>query len=516
MLTTEVPMPTDLASQIMTRISMFAEHVNDKLDDWRAPSSPRAMRALEEAVAEGVRSLADDIVGDILEAQLSEPEFQATACAAAKASGRYRHNGGRNVAVTLLGGSKRRFRVPYVKPDRRGLVGRPRGSGRRGEGGSGLYPTLAALGIADGFTPALAAEICRQVTDSESVRVGRQALARRGIDLGHKQTLRIVGKVGQRTVAQREQWLHERLEQAPVDGGLLAGKRVLISTDGGRCRLRVPAKSGRRRAKTGHRGYKAPWQEPKLLVIYVLDDKGKVECSFRPVIDGTMGDCDAMFRMLLGYLKGLGAHEAAELVVVADGARWIWDRVDALATGLGIPRDRVIEVLDWYHAMETLHTIANIPAGWSESRRKRWLGQARKQLRAGRIDALAEHIGALVVGRRAKKVQAHVGYFTKNAHRMQYAAFRERHIPLGSGAMESAVRRVVNLRLKSNAKFWLAENAEAMLLLRSYSKAGRFDDLIDWSFAKAVPWWCTAPPSLIHSAPAALHEEPYDALHEAA
>ena len=62
----------------------------------------------------------------------------------------------------------------------------------------------------------------------------------------------------------------------------------------------------------------------------------------------------------------------------------------------------------------------------------------------------------------------------------------------------------------------LAENAEAMLLLRSYSKAGRFDDLIDWSFAKAVPWWCTAPPPLIHTAPAALHEEPYDALHEAA
>ena len=64
--------------------------------------------------------------------------------------------------------------------------------------------------------------------------------------------------------------------------------------------------------------------------------------------------------------------------------------------------------------------------------------------------------------------------------------------------MESAVRRVVNLRMKSNAKFWLVENAQAMLLMRSYLKAGRFDDLIDWSGAMAVPWWCPEPPELLH------------------
>ncbi len=35
----------------------------------------------------------------------------------------------------------------------------------------------------------------------------------------------------------------------------------------------------------------------------------------------------------------------------------------------------------------------------------------------------------------------------------------------------------------------LRENAEGMLLLRSYLKAGRFDDIIDWSIAKAADWW---------------------------
>ena len=62
-------------------------------------------------------------------------------------------------------------------------------------------------------------------------------------------------------------------------------------------------------------------------------------------------------------------------------------------------------------------------------------------------------------------------------------------LPLGSGAIESAVRRVVNLRLKGNAKYWIEEDAEHMLLLRSYLKTGRFDDLFDWSLAEASRWW---------------------------
>ena len=82
---------------------------------------------------------------------------------------------------------------------------------------------------------------------------------------------------------------------------------------------------------------------------------------------------------------------------------------------------------------------------------------------------------------------------------MQYASFKAINAPCGSGAVESMIRRVVNLRMKGNAKFWLAENAEIMLLLRSYLKAGRFDDLLDWSLAANASWW----PPAIATAPVA-------------
>ena len=82
---------------------------------------------------------------------------------------------------------------------------------------------------------------------------------------------------------------------------------------------------------------------------------------------------------------------------------------------------------------------------------------------------------------------------------------RRRRRPIGSGAAESAVRRVINLRLKGNSKFWREENAEGMLLLRSYLKAGRFDDLVAWSSSASNRWW----ESLAWQDPLGL-----DALHE--
>lgn len=52
----------------------------------------------------------------------------------------------------------------------------------------------------------------------------------------------------------------------------------------------------------------------------------------------------------------------------------------------------------------------------------------------------------------------------------------------GSGAVESAVRRIVHLRFKSNATYWLEPNAEAVLHLRAVLKAGRWDELASHVF----------------------------------
>ncbi len=487
-------MPANLPEQVASILARHEERIQERLGEWEQIETPAEFSAFQLELQAMSRETDDLVAAAVLIGRLADPAFQTRAVAAAQMAGgrKLRSGGAREVSVTLLGGTTIRVTVPYLKPDRRKRPGRKRKSGRRGKGGVGLYPTLAALGIWFGVSPALAGEIARQVADSDSVRSARAALARRGIDLGHKQTLRVVNHVSHRMVGQRQRWFEHVLRANRRTGGPLAGRRVVIGTDGGRCRMRIPARCGRRRKKTRHRGYQTPWQEPKVLVIYILDARGRIDHAFRPVYDATMGDCNAVFSMLVAYLRALGGHLAQQLVVVGDGAKWIWERVAELAAAVGIKSHKVVEVLDWYHAVETLHEISRIPARWGKTRRKQWMKRAVRLLRAGDIDGVVQHIESLAVGRRAKKVSAHIPYFTRNAHRMQYKRFRALKIPLGSGAIESAVRRIVNLRLKSVSKFWLEANAEGMLLLRSYLKAGRFDDLYEWSLRAAVPWWIDA------------------------
>lgn len=458
-----------------------------KVDEWLGASDAVAFRAMELELAALGREVGDDVAADILRAITSDVKFQAATSLAARTHTGMRSGGQRTVAVTLLGGTKVQVQVEYIKPNYRTGDRRRRRKKGRGTGGAGCYPALMALGIAYGVTPALGGEICRQVADSDSVRAGRAALDRRGIDLGHQRTLRIVNHFSHRAVEQRNRWLQRACEQAAARGPL-AGCRVAIATDGGRVRERK-VKPGRRNAKTRHHRYDAPWREPKLLTIYVVDAKGKVVDSFRPIYDGTMGDCDVVFAMLLGYLKALGAHEAKQLIILGDGAKWIWERVGALAAGLGVASDRIKQVVDWCHAVQTLFKIAEARTHWKGSEKDTWIRRAKRHLHKGDIDNLLAAIDALAVGRGAKAVLEHRDYFDRNRDRMQYAAFEKASIPTGSGAIESAVRRVINMRLKSNGMFWIETNVEGMLLLRSYLKADHFDSLVDWSAASAAPWW---------------------------
>ena len=57
-------------------------------------------------------------------------------------------------------------------------------------------------------------------------------------------------------------------------------------------------------------------------------------------------------------------------------------------------------------------------------------------------------------GRNSKGDPHHLNYLIKNQSRMAYAKLMALKLPIGSGAIESTVRRVVNLRLKGPSIFW--------------------------------------------------------------
>jgi len=166
---------------------------------------------------------------------------------------------------------------------------------------------------------------------------------------------------------------------------------------------------------------------------------------------------------------------------VADGAPWIWKRLDWVIAQVKLAPNRVGEVLDWCHAVHHLSVaLAALPL--TESQRKGLYQRLRGLLKEGKSGDVIAELKVLAVKEPADSpLWREIRYLTKHsdAGRLRYKSFRRRGIPMGSGAIESTIRRVINLRLKGNGIYWTEDNAEAVFQLRAAVVSGRWEEILE-------------------------------------
>lgn len=439
---------------------------------------PQALCTMEERVLRLFQVASGHVVaGVVVLLHGNTSRVEAEVCQSqARAPRPLRSRGWRTTMVRFLGGARLEIQTPYASEDLRGRPGKTRRPGRRRPSGSGCYPILESLGIAQRATPALRSTVAKHTVRSASLAEAKEALGERGIVMNVKTVRSISLRVGTQALEQR----HARLDAAregDVFSDEFKDKRIVISVDGGRMRLREGGRRGRK-GKKGRRRYDTPWREPKLLAAYVIDKQGKKVKDVPMLYDATLEDADATFEILAAELKLRGAADAKEIILIADGAPWIWNRADALAKALGLDPKKIVRVADFYHAVEHLTAITDLLAGWSAERKKRWVRRMRRLLLDGHVADVIRAAADLCKGRNAAKIRTQVEYFVERKKMMRYHAYKWRGIPIGSGAVESAIRRVINLRLKGPSIFWRRDSAERMLHMRAYFKAGRWDELM--------------------------------------
>jgi hypothetical protein len=128
---------------------------------------------------------------------------------------------------------------------------------------------------------------------------------------------------------------------------------------------------------------------------------------------------------------------------VADGAAWIWNRVPGLVEALGLRDDQVQQLIDFWHAVEYLGKLAD-SSQLDATARKRWATTQKKRLRRGEIGSVVDAITELTKRRRSKDQTTWLNYFITHGlghRRMDHSRARHHHMPIGSGAIESAIRR---------------------------------------------------------------------------
>jgi hypothetical protein len=167
-----------------------------------------------------------------------------------------------------------------------------------------------------------------------------------------------------------------------------------------------------------------------------------------------------------------GLHHAKQVLIVADGAVWIWNLAEDR-----FPQAR--QQLDLFHAKQHLWTVAHELHGSGSAQAAAWVEPLLKQLEEGQaprvIDRLEEMLRELPESQ-AKVVGREVEYFKNNRHRMDYRAAKKRGEPLGSGAIESTCRQY-QCRFKRPGQFWSTQGDEAIMCLETFWRNGRWNQL---------------------------------------
>lgn len=164
-------------------------------------------------------------------------------------------------------------------------------------------------------------------------------------------------------------------------------------------------------------------------------------------------------------------------VVLCDGARGIWSYIDGHASF-----DDYEKLVDYWHAADHLSLAAEALFGKGSEEAACWFDKYRKKLKEevrgpqsilDSMDYYADVRKLSKARREALRIQR--TFFARNKHRMSYADFRERGMPIGSGPVEAACKTLVKARLCRSGMRWSREGGQRILDFRTYVKSGRWE-----------------------------------------
>lgn len=210
------------------------------------------------------------------------------------------------------------------------------------------------------------------------------------------------------------------------------------------------------------------WREAKVGMIYrdahhVGRAPGRRGMVTEARFVARLGDYPGFKKALVQAADLEGADQARRVVVVGDGAPWVWNLADEI-------HPDVIKILDYPHAVEHAVDAAKVLFPHTPDLVALWHKTVEKQLNDGRVDRLLHDLRACARACRGKARAALldlIRYYDTNAPRMHYDRYRRDGLPCGSGAVESAHRHVLQKRMKLAGQHWDPTRADRMARLRA-------------------------------------------------
>ena len=166
------------------------------------------------------------------------------------------------------------------------------------------------------------------------------------------------------------------------------------------------------------------------------------------------------------------AHDAQlahELVMLGDGADWIWNLVET-----HFPK--AVQILDWFHACEHLMPVAQAAFVTLEEQTS-WVTEMKQLMWQGRIEELIAACDSLTAICTSDLIRTTANYFETHKERMQYAHFRKQGYQIGSGTIESAAKQIGMMRMKVPGATWNQANAPMVAKARAAYLSNQWQNL---------------------------------------
>jgi hypothetical protein len=335
----------------------------------------------------------------------------------------------------------------------------------------GHYPADAGLGLEVSYTPALARLIALEGADGIYEKAQMHLREAGGIEVEARQIHRVVERLG----PDAHTWQAQREltpPAAPTLAHVAPAPIMYVSADG----TGIPM---RPRDLLGRKG-KQPDGSAKTRQVYlgcIFTQHGR-DAKGHPVRDynstsyvSHLGPISEFSPLLRREALRRGMGNATHVVFLIDGA----EGLECLG------RDYFpgcTQIVDFYHAMEH---ASHVLVAWLGSKEhpafKARLHHWAKTLLKNGVDQLVAQARLEAKGTsQAAAVEEALGYFIRNAQRMQYRTFRQAGFFIGSGVVEAGCKTVIGSRCKQSGMHWGVPGAQHVLALRCIHASGRLAD----------------------------------------
>lgn len=338
------------------------------------------------------------------------------------------------------------------------------------ESQQGWIPKDEALDIVGTHLSPGVRRMMGRVGSKESFDQGRQDLeVLAGIRVTAKQVERVAEAIGEEVEARRLQEPATILSEKVVP--LKTIPKLYIAYDG----TGVPVVPRETEGRRGKNTDQAKTREAKLGCVFT---QTQVNEQGHPVRDegstsyvSAIETAETFGRRIYGEAVGRGLYQARQVVVLGDGAVWIWKIAEEHFPG-------AIQIVDLYHARQHLAELAKLVEGPLDPKCKPWCTARYQELDADQVEKV---IGAILKlkssdSRIQRQIDRERNYFQTNAERMRYAEFRRQGLFVGSGVVEAGCKTIIGLRLKQSGMQWTVRGANSIIALRCLDLSGRWEE----------------------------------------